>query len=81
MTRVLLSLADECCDGRLVLVLEGGYNVQGLAKSVRAVLQELLGETCATEETLNRMMANTDESCSRLIGKVREKIRPFWPVF
>lgn len=81
LTRILLSLADECCNGRLVLVLEGGYNVQGLAKSVRAVLQELLGETCATEETLNRMMANTDESCSRLIGKVREKIRPFWPVF
>jgi acetoin utilization deacetylase AcuC-like enzyme len=81
MTRVLLNLADECCKGRLVLVLEGGYNVQGLAKSVRAVLQELLGETCATEETLNRMMANTDESCSNLIGRVREKIRPFWPVF
>jgi acetoin utilization deacetylase AcuC-like enzyme len=81
LTRVLLNLADECCDGRLVLVLEGGYNVQGLAKSVRAVLLELLGETHATEETLNRMMANTDESCSNLIGRVREKIRPFWPVF
>ena len=55
LTRILLNLADECCGGRLVLVLEGGYNVQGLTKSVRAVLLELLGETRVTEETLNRM--------------------------
>jgi acetoin utilization deacetylase AcuC-like enzyme len=81
LTRVLLNLADECCNGRLVLVLEGGYNIQGLTKSVRAVLQELLGETRVTEETLNRMTADTDETCSRLIGRVREKIGPFWPVF
>jgi acetoin utilization deacetylase AcuC-like enzyme len=81
LTRILLSLADECSDGRLVIVLEGGYNIQGLTKSVRAVLQELLGETQATEEMLSRMAADTDETCSRLIGRVKEKIGPFWPVF
>ncbi len=52
LTRVLLNLADECCGGRLVLVLEGGYHIQGLTKSVRAVLLELLGETRVTEERL-----------------------------
>ena len=62
------------------LVLEGGYNIQGLTKSVRAVLQELLGETRVTEETLSRMAAEADETCSRLIGRVREKFGPFWPV-
>ncbi|MCE5264802.1 MAG: histone deacetylase [Deltaproteobacteria bacterium] len=81
MTRVLLSLADECCCGRLVVVLEGGYNVTGLTKSVRAVLLELLGETRASDATLDRLAANTDEGCSRLIARVRDKIRPFWPVF
>jgi acetoin utilization deacetylase AcuC-like enzyme len=81
LTRILLNLADECCDGRLVVVLEGGYNVLGLAKSVRAVLQELVGETCATEAVLAGMASRTDEACSRLIGRVRERIGPFWPVF
>jgi acetoin utilization deacetylase AcuC-like enzyme len=81
LTRILLDLAEECCNGRLVLVLEGGYNVSGQTKSVRAVLQELLGETRVTEETLNRMTLDTDETCSRLIGRVREKIRLFWPIF
>ncbi len=81
LTRILLDLAEECCNGRVVLVLEGGYNIQGLTRSVRAVLLELLGETHVTEETLDRMAADTDETCTRLIGRVREKIGPFWPVF
>ncbi len=81
LTRILLNLADECCNGRLVIVLEGGYNIQGLTKSVRAVLLELLGETQVTQETLNRMAAKEDETCTRLIGRVRDKIGSFWPVF
>jgi len=81
LTRILLTLAEECCDGRLVLVLEGGYNVQGLTKSVRAVLQELLGETHVTEDVLAAMAARTDEVCNRLVGRVQDRIGPFWPVF
>ena len=81
LTRVLLTLADECCNGRVAIVLEGGYNVLGLTRSVRAVLLELFGETRATEETLSRVAANTDEACNRLIRRVKEKIGPFWPVF
>lgn len=81
LTRVLLNLADEWCGGRLVMVLEGGYNIHGLTECVRAVLLEMIGETRVTEETLSRMAADTDETCTRLIGRVREKIEPFWPVF
>ena len=35
-TREILNFADECCDGRLVSVLEGGYDLEGLAESARA---------------------------------------------
>ena len=29
VTRMLISVANSCCDGRVVSVLEGGYNVAG----------------------------------------------------
>jgi acetoin utilization deacetylase AcuC-like enzyme len=80
MTRILLDLADECCGGRLAITLEGGYNIQGLTKSVRAVLLELLGETRVTEETLLRIAARQDEKADRQIGRVREQFEPYWPV-
>lgn len=34
LTRLVLDVADEYCDGRCVSLLEGGYNVQALAASV-----------------------------------------------
>jgi acetoin utilization deacetylase AcuC-like enzyme len=43
LTSVLKELADELCEGRLVLTLEGGYDLQALSNSVAATLQTLLG--------------------------------------
>jgi acetoin utilization deacetylase AcuC-like enzyme len=34
LTRLVRALADEYCEGRLVSVLEGGYNIQGNASAV-----------------------------------------------
>jgi acetoin utilization deacetylase AcuC-like enzyme len=42
VTRELMASAEKLCDGRLVAVLEGGYDLQGLADSVTAHVGELL---------------------------------------
>ena len=78
LTRILLDLADEWCGGRLVLVLEGGYNVQGLTKCVRAVLLELMGETQVTEGTQSRMAGQMGEQADRVIGRAWEQWAPYW---
>lgn len=41
LTRIVKSLADKHCGGRLVSVLEGGYSLEGLADSVAAHLRVL----------------------------------------
>lgn len=41
MARRLKRLAAECCSGRLVAALEGGYDLKALADSGRAVIEEL----------------------------------------
>jgi acetoin utilization deacetylase AcuC-like enzyme len=41
MTHALAGLADEHCDGRMVLLLEGGYSLTALRDSVRATLGAL----------------------------------------
>lgn len=43
LTRTLINIADACCGGKLVFTLEGGYDLDGLASSVKAVLKELAG--------------------------------------
>jgi acetoin utilization deacetylase AcuC-like enzyme len=42
VTRELMKSAEKLCGGRLVAVLEGGYDLQGLADSVTAHVGELL---------------------------------------
>jgi acetoin utilization deacetylase AcuC-like enzyme len=43
MCSSLRDLASECCGGKLVLVLEGGYDLEALAGSVRACLEIMTG--------------------------------------
>ncbi len=47
-TGIVRDIAEEHCEGRLALVLEGGYQLEALSRSVHAVLQVLAGETPAS---------------------------------
>jgi len=51
ITRTIRELAEELCQGRLVLTLEGGYNLRALAESVKATFDALLGSE-KIEDTL-----------------------------
>ena len=42
ITEVVCDLADECCEGRLVSVLEGGYSLRALSESVSTHLSVLM---------------------------------------
>ncbi|MBW3591409.1 MAG: histone deacetylase [Actinobacteria bacterium] len=43
LTGIVQDIADRHCDGRLAMVLEGGYHWQSLSFGVRSVLQVLAG--------------------------------------
>jgi acetoin utilization deacetylase AcuC-like enzyme len=44
ISRQLVKMAEELCDSRLILSLEGGYNLQVLANAVQNTFFALLGE-------------------------------------
>ena len=39
LTKMLVGLADEVCEGRVVLVSEGGYDLEALEESLEAVIE------------------------------------------
>jgi len=43
LSGIVKQIAEQCCKGRLVSVLEGGYGLDGLAASVEAHLRVLMG--------------------------------------
>ena len=44
ITREIMTIAEECCSGRVVSTLEGGYDLAALARSVSAHLYMMMGE-------------------------------------
>jgi len=44
VTRELVKIADDTCEGRVVSILEGGYSMQGLANGTRAHVLALMGQ-------------------------------------
>jgi acetoin utilization deacetylase AcuC-like enzyme len=50
MARRLRALADRTCEGRVVAVLEGGYDLDGVAGGMTAVLSALTGPAGALPE-------------------------------
>ncbi|MBV8807961.1 MAG: histone deacetylase [Acidobacteriaceae bacterium] len=44
LTGLMLRIAERHCSGRIVSVLEGGYNLEGLALAAEAHVRALLGE-------------------------------------
>jgi len=45
MTAIIQDIADKHCDGRLAMILEGGYNTESLSRGVHSVLKVLAGDT------------------------------------
>lgn len=53
MAKIIKGLADELCSGHLVFSLEGGYNLNALATSIKATFDILLGKS-NIEDTLGQ---------------------------
>jgi len=73
MTRILKSLAGECCAGRLVLTLEGGYHLDGAAAAMAKVIRVLAGQGQA-----GRDLAATEHFEASIVPRVREAQSGHW---
>jgi acetoin utilization deacetylase AcuC-like enzyme len=69
MTQILLDVARETAGGRLVAVLEGGYDLSAIRDCSEAVLSELARERAPRAAT---------ESCTPGFEKAKQVFRRYW---
>ena len=53
LTRSMVQLAEEVCGGKLLITLEGGYDLNGQRDGAMAVLSELVGQPLDTGHATN----------------------------
>jgi len=78
LTRTLMEIARQTCDGKIVLTLEGGYNLQGLRDSVKAVLKELCGESIIGGSDLAGEAGRA--AIAPLIERVKKAQDKYWKI-
>ena len=77
LTALVAAAADECCDGRLVAVTEGGYDLAALADSLRSVIDVLDGSTALDD--LPAPSGDTRRANASL-DAVRPHLSKFWTI-
>jgi acetoin utilization deacetylase AcuC-like enzyme len=77
MTRILLDIAKKHCGGKTLFALEGGYDVGGLASSVRAVIAELRGQSLYPYEKKGEPSA----AIVQMTAALKRVLLPYWGHF
>ncbi|KAK7347341.1 hypothetical protein VNO80_21871 [Phaseolus coccineus] len=72
---VLLKELMNFAEGRIVLILEGGYNLDSIARSMHACLEVLLKD----KPVIRSLEAYPFQSTWNVIQAVRQTLSPFWP--
>ena len=71
LAMILKELAAELCQGRLVFSLEGGYNLQVVASSIKAVLDVLLDNSEIDDPLGKASMARKPEGFDEHIQEIK----------
>lgn len=69
MTHLLSSLAQ----GRIALLLEGGYNLESISKSMSMCVRALLGDPLPSP-----LIGTIDPDAAETIRRVLKDLSPFW---
>ncbi len=78
MTQILMEIAEATAQGKLAITLEGGYDVAGQKRSVKAVLKELAQiSPLDKKDLLEKEEANTSR-IERFILQLKEIQRRYW---
>jgi acetoin utilization deacetylase AcuC-like enzyme len=75
MAMLLKELAAELCQGRLVFTLEGGYNLQVVASSIKAIFDVLLGNSKIGDPLGKAPMTRKPEGFDEHIEAIKRRHR------
>jgi acetoin utilization deacetylase AcuC-like enzyme len=79
MTMELRAVAEECCRGRIVAAVEGGYDLQALAASLDAVVDTLHTPAISTPVPWPASGVASDRGRSS-VQATRAALTPFWRI-
>jgi len=77
LAEAVRSIAERHAQGRLALMLEGGYDLEALGRSTRRCVEVLTG---VAPRTASPAPGEPSAMVRALLGRLRDRLRPWWPL-
>jgi acetoin utilization deacetylase AcuC-like enzyme len=74
----IMDVADAVCEGRLVVTLEGGYHLEGQARSVVEVVKRMAGDGMPDRDRWEGQEAKEYPHIRGIVAALRENLNDFW---
>ncbi len=81
LTQVLQTIAERSCDKKLLITLEGGYDLEGLRDSVKSVIKQLTGSVEKGPDIAGKNIDEIGQKCDHVIKKVISIQKEYWSCF
>ncbi|MGQ9638469.1 MAG: histone deacetylase family protein [Thermodesulfobacteriota bacterium] len=78
LTQILMEIAETTSQGKIVITLEGGYDVNGQGRSVKGVLRELGQISPVDKKEFIEMEKKNYARIERLIQQIKEIQKRYW---
>ena len=78
LTNIIMDIAQRSCGGKIIIALEGGYDLDGLATSVKAVLKELRGDSTIDVAECERNERNGYANIEEGLEELRSYHGRYW---
>ena len=75
---IIMDVADSVCEGRLVVTLEGGYHLEGQARSVVEVVKRMAGDGMPDRDTWEGQEDKEYPHIRELVAALKENLHDFW---
>ena len=76
LTAQIAAIADDCCDGRLVMATEGGYHLKGIADSLHSVIAALEGDESGASPSPGERAPRGEAA----VSAVKPHLARYWPL-
>ena len=76
LTALIGAIADDCCDGRLVMATEGGYHLKGIADSLHSVIAALEGDDPGAPASSGASAPRGEAA----VAAVKPHLTRYWPL-
>jgi len=78
MIQILMEIAEATAQGKLVITLEGGYDVSGQSRSVKAILKELVQDSPLDKKDLLEKEKANYPRIERFLQQIKEIQIRYW---